>query len=96
MTRRRSEPGRVKRPGSTMFTVAEPEYLDLAAVARLLGLKDAAYVHQLRWRYRDREPRFPEPDIVLGGHPGYRRETIERWNAKRPGRGVGGGRPRKQ
>ena len=28
--------------------------------------------------------KLPEPDAMIGG-----------WNAKRPGRGVGGGRPRK-
>ena len=32
--------------------------------------------------------KLPEPDAMIG-------RTIDGWNAKRPGRGVGGGRPRK-
>ena len=31
---------------------------------------------------------LPEPDALIGA-------TRDRWNAARPGRGVGGGRPRK-
>ena len=31
----------------------------------------------------------------IGATRGWLPETIDRWNAARPGRGVGGGRPRK-
>ncbi|OZG51761.1 hypothetical protein PSRA_0841 [Pseudoscardovia radai] len=39
--------------------------------------------------------RLPEPDAYIGRTRGWRPETIDAWNASRPGRGVGGGRPRK-
>ncbi|MDU5850926.1 MAG: hypothetical protein E6Z42_08230 [Bifidobacterium bifidum] len=35
------------------------------------------------------------PDAMIGRTRGWLPETIDGWNAKRPGRGVGGGRPRK-
>ena len=38
---------------------------------------------------------LPEPDAMIGRTRGWRAETIDQWNAQRPGRGVGGGRPRK-
>ena len=38
---------------------------------------------------------LPEPDALIGATRGWLPETIDRWNAARPGRGVGGGRPRK-
>ena len=38
---------------------------------------------------------LPEPDVRIGRTRGWLPETIDRWNARRPGRGVGGGRPRK-
>ena len=37
----------------------------------------------------------PQPDATIGRTRGWLPETIDRWNASRPGRGVGGGRPRK-
>ena len=39
--------------------------------------------------------RLPEADVTVGNARGWLPETIDEWNAKRPGRGVGGGRPRK-
>lgn len=42
---------------------------------------------------------FPAPDVILGGTPGWspHRETeIHAWHAAKPGRGAGGGRPRKR
>ena len=33
---------------------------------------------------------------LIGRTRGWLPETIDRWNASRPGRGVGGGRPRKK
>jgi hypothetical protein len=38
--------------------------------------------------------RLPEPDAMIGTVRGWRPATINEWNASRPGRGVGGGRPR--
>lgn len=60
------------------------EYLGIKQVAEYLGVANAA-VYDL-----------PEPDVRIGCTRGWRPETIDRWNAQRPGRGVGGGRPRKQ
>ena len=39
--------------------------------------------------------KLPEPDVLIGRTRGWLPETIDEWNARRPGRGVGGGRPRK-
>ncbi|KFJ02598.1 hypothetical protein THER5_2051 [Bifidobacterium thermacidophilum subsp. thermacidophilum] len=38
--------------------------------------------------------RLPEPDATIGRTQGWKRQTVETWNAARPGRGVGGGRAR--
>jgi hypothetical protein len=73
------------------------EYLDLASVAAQLGVK-ANTVYQWRLRYRDREPRFPAPDVTLGSREGWRADRIGEfrvWMASRPGQGAGGGRPKK-
>lgn len=39
--------------------------------------------------------KLPKPDVRIGRTRGWLPETIDEWNARRPGRGVGGGRPRK-
>lgn len=39
---------------------------------------------------------IPAPDGYLGRTPWWKRRTIEKWQASRPGQGKGGGRPRKQ
>jgi hypothetical protein len=39
--------------------------------------------------------KLPKPDAWIGGTRGWKPETIEVWIPTRPGRGVGGGRPRK-
>lgn len=59
-------------------------YLSLKQVGERLGAKNAAAY------------RLPEPDAMIGTTRGWLPETIDRWNAARPGRGVGGGRPRKE
>ena len=60
-------------------------YLGVTEVAARLGIvKSAVSAYKL-----------PEPDAMIGKTRGWRPETIDRWNANRPGRGVGGGRPRK-
>ncbi len=44
---------------------------------------------------RSQRLQAPEPDAAIGRTRGWLPDTIDRWNASRPGRGVGGGRPRK-
>lgn len=61
-------------------------YLSVTDVAKKLGIATSAVsVYKL-----------PEPDVMIGRTRGWLPETIDQWNAQRPGRGVGGGRPRKK
>ena len=57
------------------------EYLGVKQVAERLGITSGGLLNL----------KLPEPDATIGWLP----ETIDEWNAQRPGRGVGGGRPRK-
>ena len=57
-------------------------YLSLTEVARRLGVTKGALA-----RYR-----LPEPDVLVGSIRGWSEQTIDEWNAARPGHG---GRPRK-
>ena len=59
-------------------------YLSTKEVSEYLGIKNAASAG------------LPTPDALIGTTKGWLPETIDRWNAQRPGRGVGGGRPRKK
>lgn len=61
-------------------------YLSLTEVAEHLGITKGALA-----RYK-----LPQADVTVGKARGWRPETIDEWNARRPGRGVGGGRPRKR
>ncbi|MGO4973684.1 helix-turn-helix transcriptional regulator [Bifidobacterium boum] len=61
-------------------------YLSMTEVAERLGITKSALA-----RYK-----LPEPDVIVGKARGWHEGTIDRWNASRPGRGVGGGRPRKK
>lgn len=61
------------------------EYLGVTDVAHRLGITTAAVSAY----------KLPEPDVMIGRTRGWSIETIDQWNAARPGRGVGGGRPRK-
>ena len=45
--------------------------------------------------YRD-QGRMPVADGYQGNRPWWRESTIEKWRESLPGRGVGGGRPRKK
>jgi hypothetical protein len=38
--------------------------------------------------------KLPPPDANIGATRGWKFKTIEKWNKARPGRGVGGGRPK--
>ena len=60
-------------------------YLGVTDIAQRLGIaKQAVSAYRL-----------PEPDVMIGRTRGWLPETIDAWNAARPGRGVGGGRPRR-
>ena len=59
------------------------EYLGIKQVSERLGVANAASYD------------LPEPDVTIGRTRGGLPETIDQWDAQRPGRGVGGGRPRK-
>lgn len=75
--------------------------LDRTAVAAILGVRPktiSQYLSESKGdgRYVDRP--FPAPDGYIGRGPWWyrrREREIQRWAASRPGRGVGGGRPRK-
>lgn len=60
-------------------------YMSVAEVAQYLGVQNAS----------NSAMKLPEPDALIGRTRGWKRETIDAWIPTRPGRGVGGGRPRK-
>lgn len=53
-------------------------YLSMAEVADRIGVKPGTLS-----RYR-----LPEPDAVIAGRRGWLPDTIDQWNANRPGRGA--------
>lgn len=53
-------------------------YLSMAEVAERIGVQPATLS-----RYR-----LPEADAVIGGRRGWLPDTIDEWNANRPGRGA--------
>ena len=62
------------------------EYLGVKQVAERLGITSGGLLNL----------KLPEPRRDHRPHSGaWLPETIDEWNAQRPGRGVGGGRPRK-
>lgn len=72
------------------LSVGRPEmstarYLSLKEVGERIGTSNPAA----------RGYHLPEPDALIGTTRGWLPETIDAWNAARPGRGAGGGRPRK-
>jgi predicted DNA-binding transcriptional regulator AlpA len=66
--------------------VTAPALLDRAAVAARLGVHPDSIT-----RYRNRGG-FPDPDVRLGRSDGWLPETVDTWQANRPGKT---GRPRK-
>lgn len=60
-------------------------YLSYGDVAERLGITTGALG----------SANLPEPDATIGRTRGWTEATIDAWAAARPGRGVGGGRPRK-
>lgn len=68
-------------------------YLGTSDIAEWFGV-DRATIVQWRRRYPD----FPAPDAAISSTAGWlpqRKAEIVAWEASRPGRGAGGGRPRK-
>lgn len=61
-------------------------YLSFSEVAERLGITTGALG----------SAHLPEPDATIGRTRGWSVETIDQWAANRPGRGVGGGRPKKK
>lgn len=59
------------------------EYLSLTEIAKQLGITKGALATL----------NLPDPDARIGKTRGWLPETIQAWNASRPGKG---GRPRKQ
>lgn len=82
--------------------VSIAKLLTLSDVAEQLGLeyKTIRNYHQVaEKRRRDggvRPGDFPPPDGVFGKSPVWKQSTVDRWVRRRPGRGVGGGRPPKR
>lgn len=60
-------------------------YLSFTEVAERLGVKTGALATY----------KLPEHDARISRTRGWLPDTIDQWNANRPGHGVGGGRPRK-
>jgi hypothetical protein len=67
-------------------------YNSAADLAALFGVKPGTIE---TWRSRHKD--FPEPDAYVGRYAGWlpsREAELRAWEASRPGRGAGGGRPR--
>lgn len=58
-------------------------YLGRVEVAEYLGLKSVRSLSRVK---------LPDPDAMIGPHRGWLPETIDAWNASRPGRGRWGAR----
>lgn len=90
-----------ERPANlTGMTTAK--LLTLRQIASLIGLqyRTVRNYHQIAERRRrdggTRPGDFPPPDERIGVLPLWKASTVRRWVAHRPGRGAGGGRPRKE
>lgn len=72
------------------------QYIGASGIAEALGVSRHA-VQKWRTRYpADCGHPFPEPDVEIDGHPGWRPARIAEvtlWRDGLPGRGAGGGRP---
>ncbi len=79
----------------------EMPVLNRQAVADLIGVKAktiSQYLVESRGEGRYAGHPFPPPDGYIGKGPWWRKERageIKTWAEKRPGQGVGGGRPRR-
>ncbi len=88
------------RPGSrNMMGMAASKFLTMQDIADRIGIgyRSLRNYHQVAERRRrddaSRPGDMPPPDEVFGRTPVWREATVERWIKRRPGKGVGGGRP---
>lgn len=94
------QPGGALRPAALILTRMRM-LMEMREVAERAGLKydtvrNYHNVASARRRSGDSRPGdFPPPDTVKGRTPLWWPETVDGWLARRPGRGAGGGRPRK-
>ena len=76
-----------------------PKLMDYTAIADRLGVKVKVarkYLGDARRHRAEGNPRpgdMPEPDAYYGQSPVWKASTVEKWIARRPGPGVGGGTP---
>ncbi|AWN03710.1 excisionase [Gordonia phage Jace] len=77
--------------------VTRTKFLDLAGVARLVGVSEGSirtYHTRATANRKAGTPKpgdLPEPDEIFGRSPVWKQTTIERFMRNRPGRGAGGG-----
>ncbi len=64
------------------LTTPAPVYLDDVAASAHLGINPGT------WRAYKSENRTPAPDLTLGQSAGWLAETLDTWNAARPGPGA--------
>lgn len=73
-----------------------PDYLDYHGVSARTGIGYSTLRRYLAQARRNREAGtptlsdMPEPDATFGQSPAWKPKTIDKWIAKRPGKGVGG------
>lgn len=73
------------------------EYVGYAGVGQWFGVPGTT-VSKWIGRYAETHP-CPKPDATIDGRPGWlpgSESAWRTWEASRPGRGAGGGRPRRQ
>jgi hypothetical protein len=84
-----------------LVPMSETRVIDLAALAERLGwtITTARTLHKrAQRRRRENQPRpgdLPLPDGHAGRAPWWYETTIVGWEKRRPGQGIGGGRPPK-
>ena len=71
------------RPAKSAQKKRVARFMDRTEVAHYLGLKGVKSLSRLT---------LPEPDALIGKTKGWLPQTIDEWNAKRPGRGRWGPR----
>lgn len=81
--------------------MSEARILDISGLAEYMEwtIKSTRTAHaRSTKRRREGLPRpgdLPKPDEQFGGSPVWYLSTIQEWKPERPGRGKGGGRPKK-
>jgi len=88
-------------PSAYDARIMETTFLTLTDIAHLAGVEVVTartYHTRATANRRAGTPKpgdLPAPDQVFGQSPVWTRDTIDTWLKQRPGRGAGGGRPRK-